>query len=295
MSNEVKFISTKKCLICKGGKKNDSLYYHQDPDTGNIFVWCQGKCQRGYDLREYCYKAGISLVDFLKMDFDIKESRPNEVNKIEFPRWYVNLNDRRAEKGVLYIKSRGLTLQGDMYYDVDKEGIVFPYYYENTFCGAQVRLLQPWISKEDPTDVTKVLTLPGTRTGLLFYGWNQSKFATNVRSLIVTEGAFNALSLQQATDEVYGVVDNPFKCIACSSTGGKHHIEKLKDLKDEGLKVVLAFDTDPAGLKGLERFKDSITHYAFVEWTDIDWNDVLQKMGHRELLKYFLGRVKNVS
>ena len=70
-------VNTKKCLICQ--RKNDTLHWHIDAETGAIWVWCQGKCQRGYSLYEYCRQAGVSLKELLKGDFDFKESTPNEV------------------------------------------------------------------------------------------------------------------------------------------------------------------------------------------------------------------------
>ena len=98
-------ISTKKCLICKGGRKNDCLYWHIDEDTGSIWVWCSGKCNRAYSIYSYCYNAGISLSEFLKQDFDFQEARPNEVNKIEFPTWFLTLSDPRSKPAIDYIKA----------------------------------------------------------------------------------------------------------------------------------------------------------------------------------------------
>ena len=287
-------IDTKKCLICKGGAKNDCLWWHIDPESGDIWVWCQGKCQRGYSLRSYCYEAGISLPEFLKGDFDFVEARPNEVNEIEFPTWFVPMSDPRAAKGVEYIKSRGLTLDGDMYYDTVDEGIVFPYYFYGAFCGAQVRFIEPRINKDG--DEWKITTMSGTRLGLLFYGYNQDKFMANVKGIIVTEGAFNALAIQQSLNLKYGGISkNPWRVIACSGSGAtKHQTETIKELKDQGMKIIVAPDSDEAGLKMLKKFHkaEAVSLYAFTGDSDNDWNDMLKELSHEEFAQYFFQRVK---
>jgi DNA primase len=285
-------MNTKKCLICK--KPNDTVYWHTDDDTGAIWCWCNS-CGRGYSLRDYCYTAGIELSDFLQGDFNFEHTQPNEVSKLEWPSHFVPLSDPRAEKGVEYIKSRGLELRGDMYYDTDREAIVFPYYYENVFVGAQTRLIKPWRTDEGEV---KMLTLPGTRLGLVFYNWNQSPFITGVKGIVLCEGAFNTLALQQALDMVYGgVFKNPWKVVATSGCGStKHQIDKIKALKEAGYKCICAFDSDEPGLKGLSKLKreDVITHYALVEETDKDWNDILVERGHEGLAKYFLSRIAKI-
>lgn len=289
-------ISTKKCLICKEGRKNDCLHWHIDSETGDIWVWCQGKCQRGYSLYSYCHQAGISLNEFLKGDFDFVESKPNEVTKMEWPTWYVTLSDPRAAKGVEYIKSRGLKIEGDMYYDMEHEGIVFPYYIDNVFVGAQVRYLKSWTDKDGAE--RKIDTIPGTRLGLLFYNWNQEKFVTDIKGVIVTEGAFSGISLQQALNSVFGgIARSPWRVIATSGSGAtSHHKQTLKELKDQGLKIIAAPDSDEAGLEMLKKFKDfeSITHYALTMDSEKDWNDLLKEMTYEELAKFFLSQVKPI-
>ncbi len=287
-------MNTKKCLICK--RNNDTLHWHSDTDTGNIWTWCNGKCQRGYGLREYCYIAGIDLQLFLKADFNFTESAPNEVSRLEWPSHFIPLSDPRAEEGVSYIKSRGLELKGDMYFDIHQKSVIFPYYFKSTFVGAQSRLIEPWINEDG--DEVKILTLPGSRLGLLFYNWNQDAFITEVKGLVVCEGSFNALALQQSLDNLYGgVLKNPWKVVATSGCGTtSHQMDKLKELKDAGIKIVAAFDSDEAGLKGLKGLVDEkiITHYSLVEDTELDWNDKLKDLGHEGLAKYFLSRISTV-
>jgi hypothetical protein len=224
----------------------------------------------------------------LKGEFDFKEAPPNELTPMSWPARYIPLSDTRAETGVNYIKSRGLTPEGDMYYDVERNGIVFPYYFDNHFCGAQTRFVVPRVHADG--EVQKMDTLPGTRLGLLFYGWNQSRFVGNVKGVIVCEGAFNAISINQAFNLVYGGINNnPWRAISCNGAGAtKHHQEALKELKEQGLKVVIAPDSDDAGMNMLRKFKESgaATHYALTGSTE-DWNDKAKLLGKRDFFKFF--------
>jgi hypothetical protein len=286
-------MNTKKCLVCK--RSNDTVYWHSDEDTGAIWCWCTGRCQRGYSLREYCHVAGIDLNEFLQGDFDMTKATPNEVSRLDWQPQYVALSDPRASKGVEYVRARGLDPKGDMYYDIDREGIVFPYYFDSVYVGSQTRLIEPW-TRDGET--VKMLTQPGTRLGLVFYNWNQLPFVTNIRGVIVCEGAFNAISLQQSLDALYGgVLKNPWKAVATSGCGTtEHQIEKLKELKDAGIKIVCAFDSDEPGLKGLSKLSRSgaVTHYAITGDTEIDWNDLLRREGHRDTATEFLRTVKPI-
>ena len=288
-------VNTKKCLICK--RKNDTLHWHIDSETGAIWVWCNGKCQRGYSLYDYCRHAGVSLKDLLKGEFDFKESTPNEVRKMEWPAWFVPLSDSRAKQGVEYIKSRGLTLEGEMYFDIDAKSIVFPYHFQTVFVGAQMRLLNPKMDEDG--EIQKMDTLPGTRLGYLFYGWNQEPLPPHVKGVVVTEGAFNALAIQQALNKLYGgLYKNPYKVIAASGSGAsEHQLEVVKELKDKGYATIVAPDSDEAGMKMLKKFShtDSITHYVLTGHDNIDWNDALKSMGHEEFAKWFIGRVQRVK
>jgi 5S rRNA maturation endonuclease (ribonuclease M5) len=236
------------------------------------------------------------LHEFLKNDFEFEEKRPNEVQKMAWPKNFIPLYDTRAKKGVEYIKSRGLDPDEGMFYDVEREGIVFPFYYENVFCGAQVRFITPRTTEDG--EEWKITTLPGTRLGLLVFNYNQVPFRTNIKAVVVCEGAFNALSIQQTFNEIHGgILNNPFKAIALSGSGvSDHHIELLKDLKDQGYRIIAAPDTDAAGLHMLNKLKEAevITHYALTNDDELDWNDMLKTLGKREFAKFFLGSVKSV-
>ena len=291
-------LDTKKCLICKEGKHNDCLYWHEDKDSGSVWVYCSGKCQRGYSLYGYCSKAGIPLIDFLQNDFNFEESRPNEVQRMEWPAWFLPLHDKRSQSGIEYVRSRGLEPVGDMFYDADSKGIVFPYYFHSTFVGAQIRLIVPR-SSVDGEEPQKMDTLPGTRLGLLFYNFDQSKLMGNVKGLIVTEGAFNALSIQQSLNEMYGSrQNNPWHTMATSGCGlSDHQVETLAEYKAAGYKVVLAPDSDDAGMKMLRKAidKNCLTHYSLTDYTDVDWNDVLREYGRTGLAQFFMKGIKLVT
>lgn len=284
-------INTKKCLICR--RKNDCLYAHKDSDTGEIWFWCQGKCKRGYSLYDYCFAAGISLKDFLSSNLSFEEARPMEVNAMGWPRSFHALSDEMSRPAIEYLKSRGLEYPGEMYYDSSKNGIVFPYYLSNTFVGAQIRFIEPRVDEEG--NKWKITTLPGTRLGYLFWGWSQQPFATNVKYVVVAEGAINAASLQQALNKKYGnLLKNPYRCISTSGANvTKYHSERLNELIESGLKVISAFDNDEAGIKAFERMaKDgACTHYAFVEEDGKDWNDILRQ-DNGDLASYFASRLR---
>lgn len=287
-------ITTKHCLICQ--RPNQTLHWHKDSETGDIWVWCQGKCQRGYSLRQYCFYAGIELADFLQGDFDFKEATPNEVQVMSWPAKFIPLSDPRAAQGVEYVKSRGLNLDGDMYYDQDREGIVFPYYFDNHFCGAQIRFIKPRVNKDG--DIQKIDTMPGTRLGMLFGLWNQSRFLTNVKAVGVCEGYFNALALQQAFNLKYGgVANNPWKFICTSGCNASaHHRETLGELKEQGVKIIAAYDADEAGLEGIAKMVRSgcVSHLATTQDTQLDWNDYLRLHGHVSLASLFLNNITKV-
>ena len=290
-------IDTRKCLICNGDKKhaNDTIYWHQDKDTGDIWAFCN-KCDRGYGIRHYCHMAEISLPEFLKGEFDFIEAASNEITRMEWPQAFVPLSDFRAKDGLAYLKQRGLSPIGDMYYDIQDRGIVFPYYYDNVFCGAQVRFLKERVNKDG--DVWKITTMPGTRLGLVIYAYNQTNIMPHVKGFIVTEGAFNALSIQQSLDKIAGgAYKSPWKAVACSGSGGSiHQLEVFKELIGRGYKVVCAPDNDEAGLKMFKKYvkNRALTHFALTDDAN-DWNSVLQKIGHDKMTRYFFERVKKVQ
>jgi hypothetical protein len=295
------------CLICQ--PKNRTLYWHASDEEKMAAAvakgyepdpfWCYcNKCDRAYSLSQYCEIAGIDKDLFIDGgDFHFQEAQPDEVNAMAWPSTFVPLSDPRAAKGVEYIKSRGLLLDGDMYYDLNEEGIVFPYYVENHFCGAQVRFIETRVNEDG--DQWKITTLPGTRLGLLFYGWNQGKLLAQIKGIIVTEGAFNAISIQQALNNAYGGLSRcPWRAIACSGSGATEMQQKaLKELKDKGYKIVIAPDTDEAGIKMYTKYVEAgaATHYTFTNDTEKDWNDLLKEMGHQNFAKFLIKSIKPID
>ena len=280
------------CLICQ--PRNRTLYWHQN-EEGKIWCYCN-KCDRGYSLEQYCEIADIDLTEFLTGDFHMQEAKPDEVQAMAWPAAFIPLSDPRAAKGVEYVKSRGLTPDGDMYYDLNEEGIVFPYYVDSHFCGAQVRFIDARINEDG--SVWKITTLPGTRLGLLFGMWNQAQIRAGIKAVVVCEGYFNALALQQAFNIKYGGISrNPWKFICTSGSGvSEHQAEALKSIKEKGLKVICAFDTDEAGFKGMSKLKElgSLTHISSSAEINIDWNDILKRDGYEELAKLFLSNIQSV-
>lgn len=287
------FVSTKKCLICKGGKKNDCLHWH-NPDDGDIWVYCVGKCSRAYSIYQYCTLAGLSLKEFLTLDFEFEEARPNEVQKMDWPKSFLPMFDKRSAAGVEYLKSRGLEVDDAMFYDISRKGIVLPYYYYGVFTGAQIRFLEPWTDTDGNSH--KITTLPSTRLGLLCFNWDQQPFRQPYKAIVICEGAFNCFSLQQSTNKLYGSsLDNPMKFIALSgSSVTQHHKEVLQELKDAGTRIICASDSDTAGLKMLKKMADVATHYSLTGDDEIDWNDILQNAGDEELAEFFLRNIKKI-
>ena len=139
--------------------------------------------------------------------------------------------------------------------------------------------------------------LPGTRLGLLFGMWNQSKLMPHIKAIVVCEGYLNALSLQQAFNAKYGgSYNNPWKFVCTSGSGvSSHHIDVLKELKQAGYKIFGAFDTDEAGMKGLSKLIDAeaITHFSSTLESSKDWNDILVD-DNLALVKIFMSNIQSL-
>ena len=285
---------SKRCLICK--PDHNTLYHHMDPDTQEPWIYCN-KCGRGYNLYQYRNISDVSPEEFKQhMNGAVfNEVDPHEVRKMEFPRCFVTMDSKLAKPGVDYVRSRGLEPVDEMFFDIEEQGIVFPYYYENTFCGAQVRFLKPRVRQDGGE--WKITTMPGTRLGNLVYGWNQGELPPTIKRIVVTEGAFNALSLKLALSAYGGASVNPFKCIATSGSGlSAHHAELLRDLVKKGYKVIAAPDPDEAGVKMFEKMirNEACTHLALLDVPNKDWNDILIEEGPDGLRRKFLSSLKKI-
>lgn len=283
---------SKRCLTCRA--KHDTIYYHKDR-WEVPWIYCN-KCGDSMDLVDYCAMHGIDLPteeEIARVTQDDPGDR--ELQKMAWPKHFIPLWDKRAEDGVRYLKSRAIEPGDGLYYDTERRGIVFPYHYENTCVGAQVRFIEP---KEKDGRTWKITTVPGTKLGKLFYGWNQGQLPFNVKYLVVTEGAFNSIALQQTFNRHYGgITKNPYRFVAASGSSiGKLRCEVLRDQIAEGTKVILAADPDEAGIKMLEEAirEQCITHYSTVSEDGVDWNDLLIRGGDEELAEEFLKNLKRV-
>jgi hypothetical protein len=279
----------KRCLVCK--KPKDTIYYHIY-NNSDVWVYCCA-CGRSYTAEEYCDLGGIKYMDLLLSGIEFSENKPNEINRLEWPYYFISLFDVRAEPGRDYLRERGIDLSGEIYYDFKRKGIVFPMYYDMYFCGAQIRLIEPKMSIDG--SMSKIISEPGTKTSILIYNWNQLPFLTDVKAIVITEGVINSLSLSQAMSLIYkDDLLSPYKFVALSgSSASDHHIEKFKELVDSGYKVIVAADNDDAGGKMIEKFLKSgaATHFSTPLESGEDWNDILVSYGKEELIKHFFSRM----
>lgn len=280
---------SKKCLVCQA--KHDTIYLHVDRN-GTPWLYCC-KCSDSMDLEDYCAINGIDMPteeEVAKVASYIEDA--NELQRMAWPRSFIPLWDPRSAEGRAYLASRAIEPSDGMFYCTERNGIVFPYYYESTCVGAQVRFIEPSINEP------KITTVTGTKLGKLFYGWNQGNLPRNTRYLVITEGAFNSIAIQQVLNKHYGsALNNPYKSIAASgSSVGKYRSEVLRELKDEGYKIILAPDSDEAGAKMLEKAigEECITHWTRTDDEGLDWNDVLKMNGPDALKSQLLGNLKKI-
>jgi len=280
---------SKRCLTCSA--KHDTLYFHVD-SQGTPWVYCC-KCSDSMDLEDYCAINGIDMPteeEVARVTSYIEDL--NELQKMAWPRSFIPLWDKRAQGGREYLASRGIGPSDGIFFCTEREGIVFPYYYDSTCVGAQIRLISPGPGE------SKITTVTGTRLGKLFYGWNQGDLPVNIKYLIVTEGAFNSIAIQQTLNKNYAsALKNPYKAIAASgSSVGKYRSDILRELIGEGYKIILAPDSDSAGEKMLEKAieEECITHWTRTDTEDEDWNDVLRIHGAEALKKQLLGNLRKV-
>jgi hypothetical protein len=287
--------SARRCKICN--KPRDTLYVNWN-DNGDIWLYCCS-CGKSYNVLEYCKMTGTDYRDIVlngNINFNNRTNK-NEVNRLDWPAHFISLLDSRAYRGKEYLKERGLRVEGDIFYDIKRNGIVFPLYYEMYFCGAQIRLINPMTNEYGQE--TKMISMPGTRTSILIYNWNQLSFLLDVKNIVITEGAFNCLSLMQAFDSLYlNKLSNPYKVLALSGSGSSHHhIKKIKELKDKGYNIIIAGDNDQAGLKMISKFikEKALTHFSLPKKEIGDWNDIMKEKGEEELIKVFLSNMENAK
>lgn len=284
---------SKRCGICQA--KHNTLYYHRNKQ-GVAWLFCN-KCGTGMDLDIYCDMLGIEIPSeemLAKICHD--DPSDQELIKMNWPKNFIPLWNKDAKEGIKYLESRKIKPTDGIFYDEDTNGIVFPYYYDSYCVGAQIRFIEPKVKDEVKF---KISTVPGTKLGKLFYGWNQLSLNPNIKYIIVTEGAFNSLALQQTLNSKYkSILSNPYKTIAVSGSSiGNHRAELLREKISEGYKVILSADLDAAGMKMMSKCCEEacITHYTFPEnsgdkWND--WNDVLIQGGEDKVLELFTKNLK---
>lgn len=288
----------RKCLICKA--PNRTVYWHYDTEKGSKWCFCN-KCDRGYSVYQYCNLAGITLKQLLteSVNFDNVQERDNTIERMDWPEQFVSLLSPQAAEGLQYLQEqRGIQLkEADVYYDNIRNGIVFPYYYEKQFAGAQIRFITPRTRSDGKA--WKIDTLTGSRLGLLFGLWDQTPFQPEVKAVGVCEGYINALSLQQSFNSMYGgLLKNPWRFVCISGSGGsEYQIGKLQQLKTSGMKVFGALDSDEAGIKGLAKLQKAgaLTHYSLTQDDKKDWNDILKSDGEKKLSELFLANVNKIT
>jgi hypothetical protein len=280
---------SKKCLVCQA--KHDTCYFHLDTH-GTPWMYCC-KCSDSMDLEDYCAINGIEMPteeEVARVVTYIEGSK--ELQKMAWPRSFAPLWDSRSAAGREYLATRGIEPSDGMFYCTEREGIVFPYYYESTCVGAQIRLIEPTPGR------SKMVSVTGTSVSKLFYGWNQGDLPQNVKYLVVTEGAFNAIALQQTFNHHYkSALHNPYKFVAASGSSiGKHRSEVLRELIAEGYKIILAPDSDEAGVKMLEKAigEECVTHWTRTDDEGLDWNDVLKLRGPDALKSQLLGNLRKI-
>ena len=131
--------------------------------------------------------------------------------------------------------------------------------------------------------------------------FGSSEQATNLLGGILGSGGIG--NVAQSTTSVPGggggggISRNPWRVVGCSGSGAtKHHTETIRELKDRGFKIILAPDSDEAGMKMLKKFHkaEAITHYTVTGKADVDWNDLLKSTDHESFAKWFLGGIKTV-
>jgi len=282
------------CPLCKRRRK--TAYWNYDEEK-NIWMHCCA-CNATYTLAALTKRVGIKVamkyLDRIKNNIiQPSDTASDSLQRIAWPADYISINSTIAKEGQDYILSRGLSLEGQLYYDKEINGIVFPLYYQGVFCGAQTRLIVPWIKEDGKPQ--KMTTLEGTKKSLLFYNWDQNPFPRLYKGIIVTEGAFDTLAIEQALNALYGPITNPFKTIATMGSGvSEYQVSVLNGLKEAGYKVILAPDFDPAGFIMFDKSKKAITHVMTTDEKGKDWNMLLKEMGHVEFAKYILTKIKPV-
>jgi DNA primase len=287
---------SKNCLICVDGRRPTLKWFVFKENTTRIFVHCIAHCKRTYSIEEYVATAGLTMTEFLQtygknLNVDVIDS--DELSKLDWPSFWLSIHDPLSKKGQEYLLSRGLTLQGGFAYDVSREAIVIPFYYGDQLVGAQLRFIVPRVYEDGYEQ--KIDTVPGSRLGKLFYGWNQKALNSGCKMLVVVEGAFDAAALQQ---NLSSGANPAIRFVAVSGSNlSDHQIEQISKVKLSGIKTVLAPDCDEAGIQMIKKYKDvgCFTHVSITGDSKLDWNSFLKQRGKAALRKAFLENIRDVT
>jgi hypothetical protein len=269
------------CPICKRLKMQVTKL--------NVGEWCYcHACKLSASLKDICYATRISEEAFLQqygslINNQTTSRQPPDNLEMPFPPEFSFLSNPDSKPALDYLATRGLSLKHlqNVFYNPMLNAIVFPYYYKGQYAGCQQRLIKP--SAEGP----KMITQPGTKTGSLVYGWDQSPLSSSIKNIVICEGAINALSLRAACPNK----DTLFVAIGGSST---KHINIFKQLVKDEFNVICAFDTDKAGFEATRSymFNNACTAYAYAPKAVGDWNDILILHGVKHLWLAFEKGVK---
>lgn len=106
------------------------------------------------------------------------------------------------------------------------------------------------------------------------------------KSVCVVEGVFDAIAL----DQIYGEKDDPLLVVAVMGSGTRRLVEIIKDTpEDERSHIVLAFDSDDAGMKKRKEVAEGLTAIGVLFGTCPAWpfgckdaDDALMKWGRND-------------
>jgi len=257
----------KNCLVCKSA--HQTLYWHLHVNDGKkvVRVYCC-KCARLYTAKQYADAANISIDDiFSELTDEDFQDKSKEITSVSLPSSFISLFDPRAKEGRDYLKKRGIEIFPDLMYDTYRNGIAQIIYRGETIVGSQIRLITP------TQDQPKMMSIKGTQRSLALWGWNGNEFLLNkVKVIFLTEGVFDALSIKLAFKG--DVTVKSFATLGCNVS--KEQLELIKTIRDKGIKVICAFDSDEAGIKGR---KFLLKNHAIDGYIDNenqeDWNSLL--------------------
>ena len=197
------------------------------------------------ELENLTYKQAYSkfLIDeFFSEPKQVKEQPRNHIRiEDEFVNFKLidedSLTDKTNSLAIITLVTRGVINQEPFYYAVEgpyKGRLIIPYIHEGRIIFFQARALMP---DQEP----KYLNFKGAKSSTILYPFDY----TSTEPLYVCEGVFDAMSLR-------ALGYNATTTISC-------HVSKdqMSQLKFYNGPIVVAYDNDEAGIKGLRSFEIS--------------------------------------